>query len=478
MRRVLFSIFAVALSLAFLASCGKYSPMNPRNDHNAALVSLSMTDAPPAGVTILSFEVSLTGATLNPGNADLLGGKSPIRIELKNLETEAAFLSTASIPAGNYSTLNLNFANPELTFQNNTGATLAGCAPNAVCQIEPTAVLAATVNGPFNVSANTQSGLLVDVNLATVVSNSLAVDFSSPSAVTAQPQAGENNGELEDLDDVNGTLQAVIGSQFTLATSMGNIIVTTDSNTQFKDFTNCAAANFSCLQNGQSVDADLLLMASGSFLAKKVELADDEAEGENENGNGNGGNDDLEGVVFKVDSPSQFEIVVLDEMANIANVSAGNPVTVTLSTGGGLSFRVDSNGLNVPLSLQSAFEGATDTSQLLPGQTVQIRNRSMSGGPAPAAITITTDRVRLRMASFTAAVSGAPSGANFNVGNLPGVFTSAGIQTIQVQTSSQTNFSNVAGVGSLTDGTSVSLRGLLFAGSPTPTLIADKVIKR
>ena len=427
-------------------------------------------------MTILSFEVSLTGATLNPGNADLLGGKSPIRIELKNLETEAAFLSTASIPAGNYSTLNLNFANPELTFQNNTGATLAGCAPNAVCQIEPTAALAATVNGQFNVSANTQSGLLVDVNLATVLSNSLAVDFSSRSAVTAKPQAGENNGELEDLDDVSGTVQAVSGSQFTLATTMGDIIVTTDSNTQFADFTNCAEANFSCLQNGQSVDADLLLMASGSFLAKKVELADDEAEAENENGNG--GNDDLEGVVFKVDSPSQFEIVVLDEMANIANVSVGNPITVSLSTGGGLSFRVDSDGLNVPSSLQSAFEGATDTSQLLPGQTVQVRNRSMSGGPAPAAIMITTDRVRLRVASFTAAVSGAPSGANFNVGNLPGVFTSAGIQTIQVQTSSQTNFNNTAGVGSLADGTLVSLGGLLFAESPNPTLIADKVIKR
>jgi Domain of unknown function (DUF5666)/Domain of unknown function (DUF4382) len=475
MRRVLFSMFAIALSFVFLASCGKYSPMNPRNDHNAALVSLSMTDAPPAGVTILSFEVSLTGATLSPGNADLLGGKSPIRIELKNLETEAAFLSTASIPAGNYSTLNLTFANPEITFQNNTGATLAGCAPNAVCQIEPTAVLAATVNGPFNVSANTQSGLLVDVNLATVVSNTLAVDFSSPSAVTAQPQVGENNGELEDLDDVSGTVQAVSGSQFTLATAMGNIIVTTDSNTQFKDFANCAAANFSCLQSGQSVDADLLLMASGSFLAKKVELADDEAENKNENENGD---NDLEGVVFKVDSPSQFEIVVLNETGNIASVSAGSPVGVTLSTGGGVSFRVDSDGLNVPSSLQSAFEGATDTSQLLPGQTVQIRDRSMSGGPAPAAIMITTDRVRLRMASFTAAVSGAPSGANFNVGNLPGVFTSAGIQTIQVQTSSQTNFNNVAGVGSLTNGTSVSLRGLLFVGSPNPALIADKVIKR
>jgi len=59
----------------------------------AAAVSVTMTDTPPAGVTLLSFEVSVTGATLNPGSVDLLGGKGPIQIEVKQLETESAFLS-------------------------------------------------------------------------------------------------------------------------------------------------------------------------------------------------------------------------------------------------------------------------------------------------------------------------------------------------------------------------------------------------
>jgi hypothetical protein len=115
---------------------------------------------------------------------------------------------------------------------------------------------------------------------------------------------------------------------------------------------------------------------------------------------------------------------------------------------------------------------------LLPGQTVQVRKRAVTGGPAPAAITITTDRVRLRDTRFTATVSGAPIGNNFNVGGLPGLFTAAGIIQIQVQTSSQTNFENVNGVSGLADGTSVSLRGLLFKTTPSPMLIADKVRKR
>src|SRR5262249_53161678 len=150
---------------------------------------------------------SLSGATLNPGNVDLLAGKGPIRVEVKKLETETAFLSTSSIAPGNYTSLNLTFANPELTFMNNTGATLAGCAVGAVCQIKPAGTLASTVNGAFNVTAGTPSGILIDVNLGTLISSTLGVDFSANGAITATQQAKKNQGELEDLDDVNGIVK-------------------------------------------------------------------------------------------------------------------------------------------------------------------------------------------------------------------------------------------------------------------------------
>src|SRR5713226_7510507 len=71
----------------------------------AAAVSVTMTDTPPAGVTLLSFEVNVTGATLNPGSVDLLGGKGPIQIEVKQLETESAFLSTATVTPGTFTSL-------------------------------------------------------------------------------------------------------------------------------------------------------------------------------------------------------------------------------------------------------------------------------------------------------------------------------------------------------------------------------------
>jgi hypothetical protein len=464
-------LLAAFAAIVGLGGCGGGQMQSNTPVPQSGNVSLSMTDAPPAGVTVISFEVSLTGATLNPGSADLLGGKGPIRIEVKRLETENAFLSTASIAPGDYTSLSLTFANPELTFKNDSGAALAGCAAGAVCEIKPSGTLTASINGTFSVGSHTQTGLLVDVNLNTLLSNALAVDFSAAGALSVTSQTKREKGELEDLDEINGIVKGPANNQFTLQTmDLGNISVSVDNNTQFKDFESCTAANFSCLSNGQSIEADLMVMAGGGFLAKKIELRDNQQEAED---------DELDGVIFKVDSASQFEIVVVDELRNVNNVAVGDPVTIMLqTTGGGTSFRVDTNGLTVPSSLQQAFESATDTSQLITGQTVQVRKRSMSGGPAPAAITITTDRVRLRDTRFTATVSGAPSGNNFNIGGLPGLFVAAGVTQIQVQTSSQTNFDNVAGVSGLADGSVVSLRGLLFKSTPNPVLIADKVRKR
>lgn len=467
----------MVLTVEIGTGCGGYSaPPAPPPGSQPSQMSLTLTDAPPAGVTVLSFEVSVTGATLNPGAVDLLAGKGPVQIEVKKLETESAFLSTASIPAANYTSLNLTFANPELTFLNNTGATLAGCANGAVCEIKPAGTLTAMFGGgpytsTFYVTSASQGGLQIDVNLSALLSGSLDVDFSDSAAVTVNRRTATGGDALDEIDDVNGIVKSPASNQFSLqAADLGTITVAANSGTEFEGFDSCVMANFSCLADGQSVEVDLVLTGAGTFLAKKVELEDEAAEA---------GKDELDGVVFKVDSATQFEMVVIDELRSVANVSVGDPVVVTLQTGsGGTTFLVDTNGLNVPSSLQQAFESAADTSQLIPGQTVQVRKASLSGGPAPAAIMVTSDRVRLRNTRFTAIVSGAVSGNNFNAGSLPGLFTTNGINTIQVQTSSQTGFENVTAAGGLADGNSVSVRGLLFRSTPNPVLIADKVRKR
>ncbi len=433
----------------------------------AAAVSVTITDTPPAGVTLLSFEVNVTGAMLNPGSVDLLGGKGPTQIEVKQLETESAFLSTATVPAGTFTSLTLTFADPELTFKNDTGAALAGCAVGAVCEIKPTGTLTSTVNFPGSgivIMANSPTGIQVDVNPNTILSATLGVDFSLAGAASVQQLTMKPAGELDDLDDLRGAVQGLdtTNKKFTLHAAGGDFPITTDNNTEF-DFEACAANNFTCLQNNQVVEVDAKLMAGGVFLARKIEFEDDTED------------DELEGIVFKIDDATHFEMVVLDELRSVNNVNVGNPTVVTLSNPG---FHVKADGLPVPSALQGAFEGATDTSQLLPGQTVEIR---LTGpvNPGPP-VTVTTNRVRLRMTQFTANMkAGSIVPPNFSVDTLPALFTNVGISSIHVQTSSNSDFEGVSDVSALADGNTVSLRGLLFKnGALSPELVVKKVRKR
>ena len=63
----------------------------------------------------------------------------------------------------------------------------------------------------------------------------------------------------------------------------------------------------------------------------------------------------------------------------------------------------------------------------------------------------------------------------FNVGSLPALFTGAGITSIQVQTSSNTDFRGVTGVSGLADGNTVSLKGLLFKNGGNPPVLLREV---
>jgi hypothetical protein len=208
---------------------------------------------------------------------------------------------------------------------------------------------------------------------------------------------------------------------------------------------------------GQIVAVDLRAFPGGTLLARRVELEDSPTA------------EDVEGVVVSTDlANNRFTLVVLDEVPSIAGVAVGNRASVTLQSGA--SFAIDADGLAVPFGV--SFNGPAD---LLVGQEVQARVRSLTADSS--GISIATDRVRLRMGQFTAKVE-AVSGSNFTVNSLPSLFTAAGIAEIQVQSFSSTDFENVSGVGSLMAGNRVSLRGLLFRASVSPTLVAKKARKR
>jgi hypothetical protein len=467
---------AFILGVVFIAGCGNSKSFTPTQPLGGTAVSLSLTDTPPANVDVISFEVTVSGAALNPGNIDLLGATGPQDMDVKKLQVEKAFLNTTGVPAaaGPFHSLTLTFANPRLTILNGTANSLAGCAPGAVCKITPSGSLVATVNfnPSLSLSANNSVGLLVDLNLNMIITNALGVDFSAANALSVtQTQMGPNNQnqEMENVEDLTGKVANKGTNSFDLETSQKTFSgIQVDKNTVFKGFTSCSAnpLDFACVQNGQIVDVDVTVLATGALVAKKVKL-----EGSDANVN----DEELDGFVTSVNSPTgTFAFVVADNLSSLSKSVLGSPLQVQIQSGAKFSVDLEESENNSGLS--SSF---VDVNSLLAGQTVQVHRVSGDGsGAAP----LVTDRVRLQETRLTAPVKAKLDANTISLDTTKlSFFTAVGVTEITVD-ASHSSFEGVTNVAALVVTPvpdTVSVRGWLFKQpSPNaPLLVASKVRK-
>jgi hypothetical protein len=476
MRKVAFLAPAVLSIAALVVGCGAGSqttqPLAPRS------VSLSIRDNPPAGVSVLSCEIAVTGASMQPSDASQPAVSlvsSPIEVELTQLETEKALLNAVNAPEGTYSSISLTFANPELTILNQSGQPITmgtqTCLNGQVCEFKPSlnqsSVTITSAPFPVTISMSNPIGLVADFDLNSSIQNNLSVTPSVTLAVVpGQPLNGSNSQglEIEDLEGVDGQVQSVSSTGFTLldGTSGQTFTINVVSNTQFQDFNQigCAANNFSCMQVGQIVEVEhLLVMDNGTLLASEVQL--DDAVNEEQ----------LEGTVVSVNAANnQFQMVIEDEEPAVSGVSVGNSVTISINAGA--QFAIDADDLNNAIPSAVSFASVSD---LLVGQEVKVRALVVTS--PVTGTTVTTDRVKLHTSQFTGTVMSI-NDPNFIVNGLPALFTSNGINQVQVQTSSGTEFEGVSGVSALATGNNVVLRGLLFKTAGDPILVAKKVRKR
>ncbi len=477
MRRLMIPILTVLIASGLLAGCGTNS-VQIKQQNGAMSAALSITDTPPAGVTILAFEINVTGASLQPSDTtkppfQLLN--HPVEVELEELETETRFLNAANAPDGTYSSITLTFANPQLTILNQTGAPITAgsqsCSNGQICEFKPglnqSSVTVSSAPFPLMLSHANPMGLVLDFNVDSSVQNNLTitptVTLTATAAHAREVEGGDGENEFEDVEDVEGVVQTVGSNSFVLQSleSGQTSTINVDSNTQFEGFNEvgCAANNFSCLKAGQVVEVeDLHVMTTGAMVAGKIHLDEDVNE------------DQLKGKVVAVNAAmNQFQIVIHDEEPDVAGVNLGDPVTITINPGAAFSIQTD--GLSGNLPAGAMFASVND---LLVGQEVKVRPVMVSAGPP---VMVSTDHVALDLSQFTATVAGV-SAPNFTVNNLPTLFTSNGITQVQVQTSSATEFEGVSGVSGLAAGNIVSLRGLLFKTAGDPILAAKKVRDR
>jgi hypothetical protein len=463
MRRSTAWAFAVLSSILCMPGCGKSLGVLVGGGSHAQ-ISLTVHDAAPLGITVLSLQVTVMSAKLEPGNVSL---SLPERVELTQLQSDTTVLASTQIPSGTYTSLALDIENPSLTIINNTGGPITPfqgqtCAINAVCQFTPVVTNGTTLTFstapvfPLVLATNAETGLELDFDIADLVQSDFSLNYFNTGALAVTQLASvEGAAELRRLNHVLGTVTQVTMNTFSFTTPTGiKIAATTDANTSFNFSSVCIADNFSCVKVGQVLEVDISLEGNGTLLAKEVDLeADVNVE-------------EISGLIVMLGSPvTNFQMLVRQASPAALTASSGVVGTVVTETiGNPTMFRVDNHSFTLPAGLTF-----TNSASLLVGQEV-LSDVAITKVP-----TFTTSSIALRRSQVTALVFTPPAGAStsFVLSPLPSLFQTAlpiNITSLQVDTTAQTTFEDLTPdtIAGVTLGENVSVGGFLFNTQPVP----------
>lgn len=484
MRNAIFLALLATLS-SLLTSCGTTTTATNGCGSQCPVsgvpVSLTMTDDPPAGVSVLFFQVSLTAASLQPAvgtgpSISLLNGNTPIQIDVTKLQALSAFLSTATVPAGTYGSLSLTFASPQLVIFNQSDTALgSSCAVGSICQLTPALDNSATVNFtsapfPVMVSSNSPLGFLVDFHLNTVIQSDLSVDLGAANGITL----AELPTAVSPVAPLFGFLTGTVGSigtsssgqsQFTLATLWGRTFtIDVNSSTVFADFPPCASPGIlGCVATGDIVLVQIASVESdGDLLAAKVILLSPQTTNQSV----------VEGTVVGFNG-MQIKLIFHSQFPSPTAVPLGGIATVTLDKGA--AFSVDSGGFTIPAgAIFAGFSNLTFGQELRlavdPGSMSCVTSNVIAGGWGPPTFcTFSTNNLQLEPSQLSGQITSINSSASsFMLGSFPsisfGPVPPISAVGLMVDTTTQTTYQGFAtnNFSGLADGDFVSVNGWVF----------------
>jgi len=466
-KKAALSVALVIFALVILQGCGGSSSSTTNPQAGSSTVNFVVQDTPPTDTTVLSFQIQITGAVLQPGNVSLL--PRPVTVDLAQLVSDTAFLSSTVVGSATYSSLDLTFANPQITILNDTGAPIVTpyqtCPSGQVCTfVPPINPINLTISSgvfPLTLTASTPAGLNLDLSIPDILQSDLSLTFKNGTSVNLSLLSARTlAAEQAQIDDVLGVVQSTGTNQVTIQTALGNILVlTTDSSTLYNfPFDVCSANNFSCLGANQIVTANLSLLGEGGLKANSISFSD------------NAGTSVAQGVIVSVASGtpvSSFQMVVHGALPSSSGLLIGDLVTVNIQNGA--TFSVGTPGY--PAVPNASFASGAD---LTVGQEVQaeVTGDLVTGGSK----SFSSGRLLLESSQFVGQVAAIDSSNSaFTANALPRLFSHAFPATTQVdvQTASSTDFVNLspASLSGLTVGQHVGVKGPLFnttsvSGSP------------
>jgi hypothetical protein len=481
-KYLVFAVLAALAAILPLSSCSgvKNNGGGGGGGGGNAMLSVSISDTPPANTTVVSFALPIIAISLTSSSGSqvsVLSSGTAANFELTRLQTDSDVVVTnASVAAGTYTAVNVTVGAASGTFINNSGASVGACpaaSPFSVCGI-PSGVTT-TITAPINLTLTSGAHQWLDLdfnyNNAIVTTSGIGIDMQQANVLTATTTVptGVPSGDFAFVDDFTGRVIAVTSSSISLTSTVrGSLTATINGSTQVFDPQSPAqcsgGATLACIQVGSIISLQGVLTNTGVIVATSLDVIDssktpvDEVEGTIYPSNCNGG--------------SNFGLIISDSSivtsgSPLASAGFGSGVCLTVSPTA--TPLIDFGILTGQPGLPATNNGFSTVGDLLAGQTIRAKVTGAATGTN--GINATATALILRFSRLTGTV-GTVSGPVFGINGLPTYITAFTVPpSVQTYTNA-TLFENVTTLSG-----TVSISALFYnpIGGPVQALQAAKV---
>lgn len=463
MRFALVASAAGVLLLVLSACGGGMSNATSKPQQNTAALQVNIGDAPSDRLVAFGMTISAMTFTNSAGTSVPVMSSSATT-EMVHLMGTLQPLSLMKIPQGGYTRATITMSNMAIAYMNPANGQM----------------VQQTIAGPMTSVVNFSPSLTLGsspmvANFDLDMANSVSIDNMGNITFTPTFTASMSTGGAGGNNPQNGGIQHVMGSvgsssgssfSFGMMESSSPMTIETNSNTQF-----AGMSGMGMMSNNQIVTVDAVMQPDGSMMATEVE-----------NVMSSGGAMAMGLVTSLTGNPVTQLALVANDVNGNGMMSSNLGGVMTVNVGSGTSFSIDSDGVDMT---NLPFAPLFDATTVFKGQFVDADSNTgmMSaggmGGGMMGGGTLTATDLRLEQQGLSGTVSAYSSNgsqATFTL-TLPSgsVFsTLTGANTITVFQQSGTLLS---GLTSVSNGSAVHVRGLLFLDAGTYKLVASRILE-
>ena len=461
--RVAFS--AIALSLLLMLGCGgsTSSSPNPNPQPNTTALQVNLGDAPSDRLVAVSMTLeSMTLTKSGGGSVTVVSSSTPV--EMMHLMGTVEPISLMNVPQGTYSGASISISSAVVMYMDPTTMQLV--------QKSVQGPMTANVTFSPNLTVGTSPMVLnLDMNMASSVSidNSGNVTMMPTMTASMNPGGTGNSQDPENggMEHMTGTVMSFSGSSFTMSMmqSSQNISVTTGSNTQFDGM-----GGMSGMSNGMIVMVDATMQSGGTFMAQKVQSIMSMS-----------GGSMADGLVTSL-SGSPVTQLTIGTMDGAGSGMMGSDLagTMTVNVSPTAVFKIDSDNVDMT---NLPFTPTFDATTVFKGQRVEAVSSTgmMQGGGMGGMMgggTINASEIDLEQQGLSGTVFGYTGSGNLTTFTLmvapdSAFATLTGATAITVFQQAGTE---LRGMTTITNGSTVHARGLLFLDAGTYKLVAGRIM--